>query len=115
MPPGAVVGNELPGQPGEATQSGTTMKKIERQPNRSIRTPPILGPMAGASTTPIPKMPLARPLLVRLERAEDDDGRNRLHYAGGQTLGDAGGEHQRKLFESPPAMPPASSSSMVPA
>ena len=42
-------------------QNGTTMKKIERQPNRSTNTPPMLGPMAGASTTPMPKKPLARP------------------------------------------------------
>ena len=45
----------------EARQNGTTMKKIERQPNQSTSSPPMLGPMAGASTTPMPKMPLARP------------------------------------------------------
>ena len=37
------------------------MKKIERQPNQSTSTPPIEGPSAGASTTPMPNMPLARP------------------------------------------------------
>ena len=42
-------------------QNGTTMKKIERQPNQSTKKPPILGPMAGASTTPMPKKPLALP------------------------------------------------------
>ena len=42
-------------------QKGTTTKKIERQPKASTSTPPTLGPMAGASTTPKPKMPMARP------------------------------------------------------
>ena len=37
------------------------MKKIERQPNQSTSTPPMDGPSAGASTTPMPNMPLARP------------------------------------------------------
>ncbi len=37
------------------------MKKIERQPNQSTSTPPIDGPSAGASTTPMPNRPLARP------------------------------------------------------
>ena len=60
-PPGAVVGTNLKASPIEAMQNGTTMKKIDRQPNRSTSTPPMLGPIAGASTTPMPKMPLARP------------------------------------------------------
>ena len=38
-----------------------TTKKIERQPNHSTRTPPTLGPTAGARTTPKPKMPIALP------------------------------------------------------
>jgi hypothetical protein len=45
----------------ETRQNGTTMKKMERQPKPSTSSPPMLGPMAGASTTPMPKMPLARP------------------------------------------------------
>jgi hypothetical protein len=42
-------------------QNGITKKKIARQPNKSTSTPPTLGPMAGASTVPKPKMPIARP------------------------------------------------------
>ena len=38
-----------------------TTKKIERQPNASTRMPPMLGPSAGARTTPKPKMPIALP------------------------------------------------------
>ncbi|MNN22212.1 hypothetical protein D3C81_1355630 [compost metagenome] len=41
--------------------SGTTTKKIERQPNASTRKPPRLGPSAGASTTPKPNMLMALP------------------------------------------------------
>ena len=46
-------------------QNGTTTKKIERQPNASTSTPPTLGPTAGASTTPMPKMPIALPCSLR--------------------------------------------------
>ena len=60
-PPGAVTGTNLYANQIDTTQNGTTIKKIERQPNRSTNTPPILGPMAGASTTPMPNKPLARP------------------------------------------------------
>lgn len=41
--------------------SGTTTKKIERQPKASTRKPPTLGPSAGASTTPKPNMLIALP------------------------------------------------------
>ncbi len=41
--------------------SGTTTKKIERQPKASTRKPPRLGPSAGASTTPKPNMLIALP------------------------------------------------------
>ena len=37
------------------------MKKIERQPKASTSRPPTDGPSAGASTTPMPNSPLARP------------------------------------------------------
>ena len=37
------------------------MKKMERQPKMVTSRPPMLGPSAGASTTPMPKMPPARP------------------------------------------------------
>ena len=88
-PPGAVTGTNFQASQSEARQNGTTMKKIERQPNRSTSTPPMLGPIAGASTTPMPKMPLARPCSSRLEGAQDDDRGNRLHDARGQALGHA--------------------------
>ena len=42
-------------------QKGTTTKKIERQPNCSTSTPPSTGAIAGESTTPNPKIPIARP------------------------------------------------------
>ncbi len=35
--------------------------KIDRQPKASMSTPPSAGPTAGASTTPKPKIPIARP------------------------------------------------------
>ena len=60
-PPGAVPGTKRCASQSEAMQNGTTMKKIDRQPKPSTSRPPMLGPMAGASTTPMPKMPLARP------------------------------------------------------
>src|SRR5436190_4270827 len=44
-----------------AMQNGTVSRKIERQPNASRRTPPIAGPMAGASTMPKPYSAIARP------------------------------------------------------
>ena len=37
------------------------MKNKERQPMASTSKPPMLGPMAGASTTPMPNQLLARP------------------------------------------------------
>jgi triosephosphate isomerase len=42
-------------------QNGTTMKNKARQLIQSTNKPPMLGPSAGANTTPMPKKLLARP------------------------------------------------------
>ncbi len=90
------------------------MKKIERQPNRSTSTPPRLGPIAGASTTPMPKIPLARPCSWGWKA-------RMMMMAGiGCTTPAARPSATRapsttaKVVEKPPTTPPASSSSMVP-
>ena len=44
-----------------ATQKGSGSKKIERQPKLSSSMPPMLGPIAGTSTMPRPKRPIALP------------------------------------------------------
>ena len=44
---------------------GTLMKKITRQLMESTSSPPSVGPMAGATITPSPYMPIAAPILSR--------------------------------------------------
>jgi hypothetical protein len=90
------------------------MKKIERQPNQSTSRPPMLGPMAGASTTPMPNRPARAALLVRLEGAQHDDGRDGLHHARRQPFGDARASTTEKCWPARRPMPPHSSSTMVP-
>ncbi len=41
---------------------GTLMMKISRQSTYSTSAPPSVGPMAGATTTPSPYMPIAVPI-----------------------------------------------------
>ena len=113
-PPGAVVGTKRYASAIDAMQNGTTMKKIERQPNRSTSTPPMLGPIAGASTTPIPKRPLARPCSCGSKAL-------RMMMAGiGCTTPAASPSATRatstseKLSDRPPARPPSKSSTIVP-
>ncbi len=90
------------------------MKKMERHPNRSTSTPPMLGPSAGASTTPMPNMPLARPC------SEGGKARIMMMAGIGCTTPAASPSATRpastsgKDGEKPPTSPPASSSSMVP-
>jgi hypothetical protein len=43
-----------------ATPMGRLMKKMNRQPNRSVSTPPASGPMALAAPSVAPKTPSAR-------------------------------------------------------
>ena len=73
----------------------------------------MLGPIAGASTTPMPKTPLARPCLSGSKAF-------RMMIAGiGWTTPAASPSATRaastrpKRFENPPTMPPAISSSMA--
>ena len=112
-PPGAVTGTNFHDSHSDARQKGTTMKKIERQPNRSTSTPPMLGPMAGASTTPMPKIPLARPCSWGSKA-------RRMMMAGiGCTTPAASPSATRATSTSekwsarPPSSPPASSSTIV--
>ena len=92
--------------------SGTTMKKIERQPNTSTSTPPMLGPMAGASTTPTPNNPLARPC------SSDAKARKMMMAGMGCTTPAAKPSATRaamtsaKSLAKPPTTPPPSSSHM---
>ncbi|OQC17296.1 MAG: hypothetical protein BWX79_00372 [Alphaproteobacteria bacterium ADurb.Bin100] len=111
-PPGDVTGTKVRASHRDARQNGTTMKKIERQPNQSTSTPPMLGPMAGASTTPMPKMPLARPCSLGSKA-------RRMMIAGiGCTMPAArpsatrAASTQLKSLEKPPTTPPASSRPM---
>jgi hypothetical protein len=90
------------------------MKKIERQPKASTSSPPMDGPRAGASTTPMPKMPLARPCSCGSKA-------RRMMMAGiGCTTPAARPSATRaastsgKCCAKPPTKPPASSSHMQP-
>ena len=90
------------------------MKKMERQPNQSTSSPPMLGPMAGPNTTPMPKMPLARPCSCGRKAC-------RMMTAGiGCTTPAASPSATRATstsqysLASPPPMPPTMSSSTAP-
>ena len=113
-PPGAEFGTKRADIHNDATQNGTTMKNSERQPNRSTSTPPRLGPSAGASTTPVPNTPIARPCSCGANA-------RRMMMAGiGCTTPAARPSATRaastseKSFDRPPTTPPASSTHMVP-
>src|ERR1700723_3117333 len=47
------------------TPTGTLMKKIQRHEKLSVIQPPSVGPMMGATTTPIPYTAIAMPCLLR--------------------------------------------------
>ena len=57
---GALAGSAGPA-PGQQGKKGCGSRKIERQPKVCSRMPPMLGPIAGTSTMPKPKMPIALP------------------------------------------------------
>ena len=113
-PPGEVVGTNLYAIQIDTRQNGTTIKKMDRHPHKSTSTPPILGPMAGASTTPMPKNPLARPCSV-------GSNARKIMIAGiGCTTPAASPSITRAAstspysLDSPPEIPPIMSSHMQP-
>ncbi len=109
-PPGALCGSSFHASGSASRQNGEATKKIERHPNHSTSTPPMLGPSAGASTTPKPKSPIARPCSSGLKP-------RRTMIAGIGCSTPAASPSVTRIastssyeFERPPAMLPASSS-----
>ena len=47
------------------TPTGTLMKKIQRHEKLSVIQPPSVGPMMGATTTPMPYTAIAMPCFLR--------------------------------------------------
>ena len=114
-PPGAPVGTKRIDIHNATRQNGTTMKKIERQPNHSTSKPPRLGPRAGASTAPSPKMLMARGCSC------GSKARMMMMAGIGCTTPAARPSATRaastsgKTLASPPPIPPASNTHMAPA
>ena len=114
-PPGALVGTKRADSHTEARQNGTTMKKMERQPNQSTNRPPRLGPMAGANTAPTPKIPIARPCSCGSNARMITIAGIGCTTPAARPSATRAASTSEKSFEKPPATPPASSSHIVPA
>ena len=114
-PPGAVVGTKRADIHSDTRQNGTTMKKIERQPNQSTSTPPRLGPSAGASTTPVPKMPMARPCSCGPNARMMTMAGIGCTTPAARPSATRAASTSSKLLAKPPATPPSNSSHIVPA
>ena len=113
-PPGALLGTKRADSHNEARQNGTTMKKIERQPNRSTSTPPKLGPMAGANTAPTPKIPIARPCSCGSKARMITIAGIGCTTPAARPSATRAASTSEKSLDRPPATPPPSSNHMEP-
>ena len=90
-------GHELKASHSEARQNGTTMKKIERQPNQSTSSAADARADRRRQHHAHAEDAAGAALLAGLEGAQDDDRGDRLHHARGQAFGHPRRQHQRKV------------------